>query len=76
VPYISSGLKDIASSSLFPTTLGKRRELGTRAMTWIDGQFSKAAIERGCYRGFNPMHSFKATSITTYLENGGTLEVV
>jgi site-specific recombinase XerD len=61
---------------LFPTTLGKSRELGSRPMTRIDGAnlLKRRLRDAGIIGDYSP-HSFRATGITNYLENGGTLEV-
>jgi site-specific recombinase XerD len=61
---------------LFPTTLGKSRELGSRPMTRIDGAnlLKRRLRAAGIIGDYSP-HSFRATGITNYLENGGTLEV-
>src|SRR6201987_4975849 len=61
---------------LFPTTLGKSRELGSRPMTRIDGAnlLKRRLRDAGIIGDYSP-HSFRATGITNYLENGGTLDV-
>jgi site-specific recombinase XerD len=72
----ASGLKNQPEAPLFPIALGKTRELGTRAITRIDAarMLKRRLKEAGLPDAFSP-HSFRATGITNYLENGGTLEV-
>ena len=71
-----SGLKHQSDAPLFPATLGKTRELGIRAITRIDGArlLKRRLKDIGIVGNYSP-HSFRATGITNYLENGGTLEV-
>src|SRR5258708_35839631 len=58
---------------LFPTTAGKSRKLGTRPMTRIDGaNLLKRRLKKiGMVGEYSP-HSFRATGITRFLEEGGT----
>jgi site-specific recombinase XerD len=71
-----SGLRERPDTPLFPTTLGKSRELGSRPMTRFDGAnlLKRRLRDAGIVGDYSP-HSFRATGITNYLENGGTLEV-
>jgi integrase/recombinase XerD len=71
-----SGLRNDSSSPLFPTTVGVNRKLGIRGMTRIDGAnlLKRRLKDAGIIGDYSP-HSFRATGITNYLENGGTLEV-
>jgi site-specific recombinase XerD len=71
-----SGLRNQPDSPLFPTTVGVNRKLGIRAMTRIDGaNLLKRRLKGAGIVGDYSPHSFRATGITNYLENGGTLEV-
>ena len=69
-------LRERPDTPLFPTTLGKSRELGSRPMTRFDGAnlLKRRLKDAGIVGDYSP-HSFRATGITNYLENGGTLEV-
>jgi site-specific recombinase XerD len=71
-----SKLREKPDTPLFPTTLGKSRELGSRPMTRFDGAnlLKRRLRDAGIVGDYSP-HSFRATGITNYLENGGTLEV-
>jgi site-specific recombinase XerD len=71
-----SGLGKNPNSPLFPTTLGKIRKLGSRSITRIDGAnlLKRRLKDAGIIGDYSP-HSFRATGITNFLENGGTLEV-
>jgi site-specific recombinase XerD len=70
-----SKLRERPNEPLFPTTLGKSRELGFRPMTRFDGAnlLKRRLRHAGIVGDYSP-HSFRATGITNYLENGGTLE--
>src|SRR5258708_11228160 len=60
---------------LFPTTVGQSRKLGTRPMTRIDGaNLLKRRLKKIGMVGEYSNHSFRATGITRFLEEGGTLE--
>jgi site-specific recombinase XerD len=71
-----SKLRENPDTPLFPTTLGRSRELGSRPMTRFDGAnlLKRRLRDAGILGEYSP-HSFRATGITNYLENGGTLEV-
>jgi site-specific recombinase XerD len=72
----ASGLRAEPHSPLFRTTAGTNRKLGPRAMTRIDGAnlLKRRLKDAGIPGAYSP-HSFRATVITTFLEEGGTLEV-
>jgi integrase/recombinase XerD len=72
----TSGLKNRPNAQLFPIALGKARKLGNRAATRIDAarMLKRRLKDTGLSDAFSP-HSFRATGITNFLENGGTLEV-
>jgi len=71
----AAGLRDARKSPLFRTARGKTGELTSEAMHRVDvfrmiGRRAPALRKRskiGC-------HTFRATGLTAYLENGGTLE--
>jgi site-specific recombinase XerD len=60
-----SKVREQPDSPLFPTTLGKSRELGTRPMTRIDGAnlLKRRLRDAGIIGEYSP-HSFRATGIT------------
>jgi len=60
---------------LFPSAGGKGRSLTTKPLTRIDAwaMVKRRAKEAGIKTDISP-HSFRATGITAYLENGGTIE--
>jgi len=75
--YITAaGLGDDKKSPLFGTATGKNATLSAERMSRTDvfrmvkrtGEGSGIGIERIC------CHTFRATGITAYLENGGTIE--
>jgi integrase len=71
-----SKLREKPETPLFPTTLGKSRELGSRPMTRFDGaNLLKRRLRDAGILGDYSRHSFRATGITNYLENGGPFEV-
>jgi Phage integrase family len=72
----TSGLRNQPNAPLFPIALGKTRKLGNRPATRIDAarMLKRRLKDAGLSDAFSP-HSFRATGITNYLENGGTLEV-
>jgi integrase/recombinase XerD len=71
-----SGLTERPTAPLFPIALGKSRKLGKRSVTRIDAarMLKRRLKDAGLSDAFSP-HSFRATGITNFLENGGTLEV-
>jgi site-specific recombinase XerD len=72
----TSGLRNRPNAPLFPIALGKTRKLGKRPATRIDAarMLKRRLKDAGLSDAFSP-HSFRATGITNFLENGGTLEV-
>ncbi|MBV9671994.1 MAG: tyrosine-type recombinase/integrase [Verrucomicrobia bacterium] len=71
-----SGLTRTPDAPLFPIALGKAQKLGARPMTRIDGaNLLKRRLRDAKLIGSYSPHSFRATGITNFLENGGTLEV-
>jgi hypothetical protein len=71
-----SGLRNRSTAPLFPIAVGKTRKLGNRPATRIDAarMLKRRLKDAGLSDAFSP-HSFRATGITNFLENGGTLEV-
>jgi integrase/recombinase XerD len=71
-----SGLRNRPTAPLFPIAVGKTRKLGNRPATRIDAarMLKRRLKDAGLSDAFSP-HSFRATGITNFLENGGTLEV-
>lgn len=74
VARISDGKED-RKTPLFRTTLGRTRELTERGMTPSDVLYM---VKRRAAKAKLPAavccHTFRATGITAYLENGGTVE--
>jgi integrase len=71
----AAGLRDQKNGPIFRAAIGKTKQLGTRRMT---RHAALKMIQRRA-RGaeiLTPIccHSFRATGITNYLENGGTLD--
>jgi integrase/recombinase XerD len=67
-------IADDAKGPLF-RTLGRDRTLTTRSMATIDAlKMVKRRAKASGLPGNTCNHTFRATGITTYLENGGTLE--
>jgi integrase/recombinase XerD len=70
-----SKLKAEPDAPLFPTAIGKTRELSRRPMTRIDGaNLLKRRLKDAGISGEYSPHSFRATGITNFLEHEGTLE--
>src|ERR1700722_13745285 len=71
-----SCLRNRPNAPLFPIALGKARKLGNRPATRIDAarMLKRRLKDAGLLDAFSP-HSFRASGITNFLENGGTLEV-
>jgi integrase len=69
-------LENQPNAPLFPIALGKTRKLGNHPATRIDAarMLKRRLKDAGLSDAFSP-HSFRATGITNFLENGGTLEV-
>jgi integrase/recombinase XerD len=71
----ASGLKDRPDSPLFPTILGRSHDLSNRRMTRRDGaRLLQRRLKNAKIIGEYSPHSFRATGITNFLEQGGTLE--
>ncbi len=71
----AAGIKDQPKGPLFRTAQKKIRELTKTPMSRIDAY--KMVKRRASDAGINAAignHTFRATGITTYLNNGGTLE--
>jgi site-specific recombinase XerD len=70
-----SGLRANPAGPLFPTTRGKSRELSSRPMTRIDAarMLKRRLANAGIVGSYSP-HSFRASGLTRFLEEGGTLE--
>jgi integrase len=74
--YIAAaGIAEEKNAPLFRTTRGKTREITREAMTRTDvfGIVQRRAADAGLTTAVC-CHSFRATGITAYLEDGGTLE--
>ncbi|SRR5581483_926819 len=71
----AAGIAGEKNSPLFRSAGGKGRDLTKNAMSRIDvwAMVKRRAREAGIREEISP-HSFRATGITAYLENGGTLE--
>ncbi len=68
-----SGLRANPTGPLFSTTRGNSRELGSRPMTRIDA--ARMLKRRLAQAGITDSpHSFRASGLTRFLEEGGTLE--
>jgi site-specific recombinase XerD len=75
--YISAaGIADDKNGPLFRTTRGKTRQLTRSPMTRVDvfRMIKRRAQDAGLSSTAVCCHTFRATGITAYLENGGTLE--
>lgn len=71
----AAGIAEEKNKPLFRTTRGKSRELTTRAMSRFDAY--KMVQRRAEDAGISSeiaCHTFRATGITEYLRNGGTIE--
>lgn len=71
----TAGFKDEKNGPLFRTALGKSRQLTLKAMNRFDTyhMIRRRAIDAGITANIG-CHTFRATGITAYLENGGTIE--
>ena len=71
----AAGIKDEKSKPLFRTTRGRSRELTDRALDRFEAyKMIKRRAERAGVSKEITCHTFRATGITAYLENGGTIE--
>lgn len=71
----AASIADEKAKPLFRTTRGKTRELTSRAMSRFDAY--KMIRRRAADAGISSeiaCHTFRATGITEYLRNGGTIE--
>jgi integrase/recombinase XerD len=74
--YIAAaGISDEKNRPLFRTTRGRIRELTTRAMSRFDAfKMIRRRAEDAGISSEIACHTFRATGITEYLRNGGTIE--
>ena len=72
----ATGLDKEPESPLFPAALGKTGKLSRRPLVRTDAadMLKRRLKQAGLPAHYSP-HSFRATGITNFLENGGTLEV-
>ncbi len=73
--FETAGIAGDKKTWLFQSTGGKGRGLSGKAMSRFDAwaMVKRRAKEAGIKTEISP-HSFRATGITAYLENGGTIE--
>lgn len=71
----ATGLNVALDGPLFPTSRGKSGKLGLRPMTRIDAarMLHRRLADAEVVGRYSP-HSFRATGLTRFLEEGGTLE--
>jgi site-specific recombinase XerD len=71
----AAGISDDKKGYLFRTAIGRTRQLSDRPMFQqnVHGMIRRRAKEAGIETLIG-CHTFRATGITTYLQNGGTLE--
>jgi site-specific recombinase XerD len=71
----ATGLEKEPQSPLFPATLGKTGKLSRRPLVRTDaGDMLKRRLKQAGLPAHYSPHSFRATGITNFLENDGTLE--
>jgi integrase/recombinase XerD len=71
----AAGIFEEKSKPLFRSTRGRSRELTTRAMSRFDAyKMIKRRAEDAGISSEIACHTFRATGITEYLRNGGTIE--
>jgi site-specific recombinase XerD len=71
----AAGISEDPKGPLFRTTLGKTRKLTGKPMSRIDAlRMVKRRVAEAGLSSRVCCHTFRATGITAYLENGGTLE--
>ncbi len=71
----AAGHGDVKKSPLFRTTKGKTKALTNEAMSRTDAlRMIKRRAKAAELSGAVTCHTFRATGITAYLENGGTIE--
>jgi hypothetical protein len=71
----ASGLEKEPQSPLFPASIGKSGKLSRRPLVRTDAadMLKRRLKQAGLPAHYSP-HSFRATGITNFLENDGTLE--
>ena len=71
----AAGIASEKNAPLFQTVAGRSKKLTGNAMDRVDiyKMVRRRALEAGIQGGMSP-HTFRATGITVYLENGGALE--
>ncbi len=71
----AAGIGEEKNAPLFQTVAGRSKKLTGNAMDRVDvfKMVRRRALEAGIKGGISP-HTFRATGITVYLENGGALE--
>ena len=71
----ASGLEKEPESPLFPASIGKTGKLSRRPLVRTDAaDMLKRRLKRAGLPAHYSPHSFRATGITNFLENDGTLE--
>jgi integrase/recombinase XerD len=72
----ASGLEKEPQSPLFPASIGKTGKLSRRPLVRTDAKdmLKRRLRQAGLPAHYSPPHSFRATGITNFLENDGTLE--
>jgi integrase/recombinase XerD len=71
----AAGITDEKNKPLFRTTRGRSRELTERALDRFEAyKMIKRRAEKAGLSQEITCHTFRATGITAYLENGGTIE--
>lgn len=71
----AAGITDEKNRPLFRTTRGRTRDLTERALDRFEAhKMIKRRAEKAGLPGSVTCHTFRATGITAYLENGGTIE--
>jgi integrase len=72
---IATGLEQEPGSPLFQTSLGKTGKLSRRPLARTDAaDMLKRRLKQAGLPAHYSAHSFRATGITNFLENDGTLE--
>jgi integrase len=68
-------MKDNPKTPIFRSTRGRTNQLTAQGMTRVDAfRVVQRRAKAGGIKGRVSNHSFRATGITVYLENGGSLE--
>ena len=71
----AAGIAEEKNSPLFRTTSGRTRQLTKNPMSRFDAyRMIRRRAEEAGIRAAIGCHTFRATGITAYLENGGTIE--